>query len=267
MGLIRRNIKVLLNRRRYKTELAEAERMLRSVTEATDGVADDIRAFLGSDSWEVRNCAVKVIARTRCEALYGVLAEKLAEPCEAGIVRRNCAELLPVVGLRTPQVVRALRRALRDAYWEVRAEAARALSELCEGSAELEGELLSLLAVEKNLEVRVAVVQALGGLGVSRDAFGALAGLAAGGRWLVRHQASVALAEMGARRPDLAEDAADVIRNLDLLAEGTATTSVFRRHILELVDLTAGGRPFPSAASLRRRYLHLKQGWLKGNDD
>ena len=70
--------------------------MLRSVTEATNGVAGRIRGFLGSDSWEVRNCALKIIARTRCEELYGKLVAKLLEADEAGIIRRNCAELLPV---------------------------------------------------------------------------------------------------------------------------------------------------------------------------
>ena len=263
MSLFRRNIKVLLQPRRYRAELGEAGRMLRSVTEATNGVAGRIRGFLDSDSWEVRNCALKIIARTRCEELYGELVVKLLEANEAGIIRRNCAELLPDVGLRTPETIDALRRALRDRYWEVRAESARALAELSDESLELERELLSLLAREVNMEVRAALAQALGGLGVSRDAFDALVGLARREPWLVRHQASVALAEMGARRPVLAEDAAEAIRGLDLLAEGTATTSVFRQNVLELAELTAKGRPFPSPESMRRRYFHLKKGWLR----
>ena len=267
MNLIWRNIKVLLNPRRYKAELGEAGRMLRSVTEATDGVAGRIRGFLESDSWEVRNVAIKIIARTRCEELYGTLVAKLIERGEAGIIRRNCAELLPRVDLRTPGVIRALRGALRDRYWEVRAEAARALAELAEGSPELERALLDVLGREQNLEAEAAVAQALGALGVSREAFDVLAELAAEGPWLVRHQAAVALAEMGARRPDLDEDAAEIIRGLDLLAEGTATRSVFRQRILELAELTRKGRPFPSAGSLRRRYFHLKRGWLRNDDE
>ena len=263
MSLLRRNIKVLLQPRRYRAELGEAGRMLRSVTEPTNGVAGRIRGFLDSDSWEVRNCALKIIARTRCEELYGELVAKLLEASEAGIIRRNCAELLPDVGLRAPDVIDALRRALRDRYWEVRAESARALAQLSDESPELERELLSLLARENNMEVRAALAQALGGLGVTRGAFDALAGLARREPWLVRHQASVALAEMGARRPDLAEDAAEAIRSLDLLAEGTATTSVFRQNVLELAELTAKGRPFPSPESMRRRYFHLKRGWLR----
>ena len=263
MSLIRRNIKVMLQPRRYRAELAEAGRMLRSITEATNGVAKQIRGFLASDSWEVRNCAVKIIARVRCEELYGEIASRLVERGEAGIIRRNCAEALTDIQLREPEVIDALRQALHDPYWEVRAESARALAAVAEESHELENELLSVLKREKNLEVRASLAQALGGLGMSREAFDALADLARCEPWVVRHQASVALAELGARRPDLAEDAAAAIQSLDLLAEGTATTSVFRQGVLELAELTAKGRPFPSSESLRRRYFHLKRGWLR----
>ncbi len=263
MNLICRNIKVLLHPRRYRAELAEAQRMLRSVTEATNGVVQRVRRFLESDSWEVRNCAVKIIARTSCEELYDTLVVKLVERDEAGIVRRNCAEMLPTVGLRTPEAVAALCQALGDWYWEVRAEAARALALLCEESSELEHKLLDALAEEENIEVRASIAQALGRIAVGQSGFDALAALASEGPWLVRHQAAIAVLEMGARRMDLDEAAADLIRRLDLLAEGAATKSVFRQSILELADLTARGRPFPSPESLRRRYFHLKQGWLR----
>ncbi len=267
MMLICRNIKVLLSPRRYKAELAEAGRVLHSATEKTDGLAGRVRGFLQSDSWEVRNFALKIIAHTRCEELYAALVAKLSERGEAGIVRRNAAELLGTIGPTTAEAVAALRAALRDGYWEVRAEAARALAEVCEESAGLEHELLSVLAHERNLEVRAALAQALGGLAVEREGFDALARLAARDVWLVRHQAAVALVEMGARRPEFAEEAGHVIRGLDLLAEGTATTSVFRKHILELGGLTAAGRPFPSPESMRRRYFRLKRGWLKKDDE
>jgi len=263
LNLIWRNIKVLLHPRRYRAELAEAQRMLRSVTEATNGVVQRVRELLESDSWEVRNCAVKIIARTSCTELYDTLVAKLIERDEAGIIRRNCAEMLPVVGLGTPEAVEALCVALGDWYWEVRAEAARALALLCDESSELERRLLDALAREANMEVRASIAQALGRVAVSQAGFDTLVALASEGPWLVRHQAAVALLEMGARRMDFDEAAADVIRRLDLLAEGAATKSVFRQSILELTDLTAKGRPFPSPESLRRRYFHLKQGWLR----
>ncbi len=267
MSVLWRNVRAMLRPGRARAELAEANRMLRSVTEATNGVAEQIGGFLASDSWEVRNTAVKIIARTRCEAMYDRLPAALLDAGESGIIRRNCAEALLDIGRPEPDVVAALRAALRDPYWEVRAEAARALAALAEPSPDLETELLAALAREKDLEARAALAEALGGLAEGREAFDALAELARRESWLVRHQASVALAEMGARRPDLAEDAAAVILALDLLAEGSATTSVFRQRVLELMELTGRGRPFPSPESLRRRYFHLKRGWLRKTVD
>jgi len=266
MGLIRRNIRVLLHPRRYRAELARAGKMLRSLTEAKGDVPDRIRELLGSDAWEVRNCAVKIIVRTHCEELYPVLVEKLTEAGESGIVKRNCAELLPFTGQNGAGVVEALRRALRDRYWEARAEAARALAVLAGDSAELELELLGLLEGERNMEARAGLVQALGALGMGRSAFDRLAELAGESSWLVRHQAAVALAELGARHPEFAADASEVIGRLDLLAEGAATQSVFRQRILELARLTGDGRPFPTADALRKRYFHLKWGWLRPID-
>jgi HEAT repeat protein len=263
MNLLLRNLKTLLFPRRYRAELADADRMLRAEAEAVNGAAERIRGFLASDAWEVRNCAVKIIARTRCEELYDVLRAKLLERGEAGIVRRNCAELIPLLGPAAREMEDALRRALADPYWEVRAEAARAFAGTARPSAGREAVLLERLEREENLEVRAAQAQALGGLGVGRAALAALARLAGDGPWLVRHQAAVGLLELGARVPELSEEAVEHVRGLDLLAEGAATRSVFRQGILDLIELTAPGRPFPPAESLRRRYFHLKWGWLK----
>ena len=263
MNVLLQNLKVLLRPRRYRAELAQAERMLRSVAEAENGAVERIHGFLRSDWWEVRNCALKIIARTRCQRLYDQLHVKLVETGEAGILRRNCAELIPAVGLRDPETISALRRALRDPYWEVRSEAARALSQLATESDELEAELLSALRAEKNLEARACLAQALGALARGDGAFDLLAQLADRDCWLVRYQAAVALIEMGARRPGLAEKAAETVHGLDQLAEGAATTSVFRQHVLELAELTAKGRPYPDADAVKKRYMHLKHGWLR----
>ncbi len=266
MNLFLQNLKVQLRPRRYKRDLAEAERMLRSLTEPENGVAERLRSLLRSDWWEVRNCALKIIARIRCKDLYGQFVGRLLDRGEAGILRRNCAELIPAVGLRSPDIIDALRRALSDPYWEVRSEAAHALAQLAGESAELEHELLALLGRERNLEVRASVAQALGAVATSRAAVDALAEIAADDKWLVRHQAAVALIEMGGRRPEFAGEAADVIGRLDLLAEGAATTSVFRQHVLELAELTARGRPYPTTDAMKRRYMHLKHGWLRKKD-
>jgi len=267
MKLLWRNLNVLLRPRRYRAELGEAVHLLLTATEATNGVVESIRAFLESDAWEVRNCAVKLIARTGCAALYPVLAKKLAERDEAGIIRRNCAELLLGLGLREFEVVTALRGALDDPYWEARAEAARALAALADPSAELERELLGRLREERNLEVRAALAQALGGLAAGREAFEAVAALADEGPWLVRHQAAVALVEMAARHPAFGEETAAALRRLDLLAEGTATTSVFKQRMLELAGLAADGRALPPPEAIRGRYFHLKRGWLRPDEE
>ena len=89
-----RNIKVQLLPRRYKRELAQAERMRMSATDATPEFVERVKSFLRSDSWEVRNSAVKIIARAQCEELYTELVERLLDTRESGILRRNCAELL-----------------------------------------------------------------------------------------------------------------------------------------------------------------------------
>ena len=306
MKRILQNIRVLMSPGRYRAELRAAERMRGEVREAarggaerlcaegtagSNGAADRIRGFLGSRSWEVRNCALKLIAETRCAQLYGTLTAKLLEREEVGIVRRNCAELLPSIGLRSPEVLSALRQALGDGYWEVRAEAARALAgESGQGSvvsgqqpgkdgqgaeaegqwagwAELEAEILARLLHESNLEARGALVQALGALGTGRAAFDALADCARDDEsWLVRHQAATAIAEMAARKRELAGEAASIICSLDLLADGTATTPVFRQHVLELAKLTADGR-LPAREEVTPRYLHLKNGWLRKNGE
>lgn len=263
MALIWRNIRVLLRPRRYRAELAAAARLYDSATEVIDGVPDQIRSFLASDSWEVRNYAIKTIVKIRCEELYDALVERLLDRDEAGILRRNCAELLPSIPLRTPRAVEALCRVIDDPYWEVRAEAARALARLADESRDAEERLLGRLAREHNFEVRAAIAEALGALAIGREAFDALAQMAAEGPWLVRHQAAIALLELAGRHTEFSHDAAAIVRGIDLLAEGTATSSVFRQNMLELAELTAEGRPFPSPVELRRRYLHLKHGWLR----
>lgn len=271
MNLLARNLRVILHQRRYRAELAGAERLLRSAagdsaqpgSARSDGLAARLRGYLSSESWEVRNCALKVIATARCEQLYPLLIATLADRTEAGIARRNCAELVLALRLRSPDAIRVLRQGLHDRYWEVRAESAHALAELADESAELERELLDVLRCEDNVEAAGSMAEALGGIGASREAFEALVALAEEGPWLVRYQAAVALAEMAARQAGLAADAVRALRRLDLLTEGTATTSVFQQRVLELIELTGDGRPFPTADSLRARYLHLKKGWLK----
>lgn len=261
MNLLLRNLKVQLFSRRYGAEQARAEKLLATATEPTDEVIAAIRQFLQSDSWEVRNAAVKTIGRIHCEPLYGVLVEKLCDRNEAGILRRNCAEM--VYNLRLASAADALRAALHDGYWEVRAEAARALSAIVEPSPELETELRVMLIKNGNFEARAAAAQALGKLGMTRETFDALAKVSNNDIWLLRYQTTTALVEMAARLPDFAAEASKIIHELDMLADGVRTISVYRQHILDLMRLTDPANKFPSPETLRSRYLHMKTGWLK----
>jgi UDP-N-acetylglucosamine--N-acetylmuramyl-(pentapeptide) pyrophosphoryl-undecaprenol N-acetylglucosamine transferase len=263
MRTLLRNVRSLLHFRRSKAEKARAANLLRDSSEAGDELEPTLRALLASDAWEARNDAIKAIAKTRCEPLLPVLAEAVVDRREVGIVRRNAAEMLRQVDRRSRKITGALREALSDPYWEVRAEAARALARLAVPSEATEQALLDRLTVDGNFEARAGLVEALGALGTSDEAFARLVALVEEGPWLVRHQAAVAMVEMAARRREHADDAARVLRELDLLSEGTVTTSVFRRHILELIALTQDGRTLPAPDVIRKEYLHLKQGWLR----
>jgi HEAT repeat protein len=263
MRLLCRNIKVLLQPRRYRAELAAAIKMQTSCSQLTDNDEARVRAFLQSDSWEVRNCAVKIIAKTNYTPLLPALEEMLLDRSEAGIVRRNCAEMLGCYGHRSAALTQSLTAALADPYWEVRAEAARALARLCDEDGTVEHALLKRLAREKDMEAQAAFVEALGAVAVMQETFDRLAERAVEGPWLVRHQSAVAVAEMAARRPEFAQQAIALIGRLDLLAEGTVTRSVFRQSILQLAEHTRQSQAFPTRDELRLRYFHLKNGWLK----
>jgi HEAT repeat protein len=261
-----RNVRALLHPRRHKAEKARAARLYRDPSQAGEKLEAALRGFLASDAWEVRNVAIKIVARAPCEALLPVLTAALLDRAEVGIVRRNAAEMLIVAGRRSLEITDALRRALIDPYWEVRAESARALARLAVPSEATEQAILARLAADRNVEARAGLVEALGALGSTDAAFGLLVALAQEGPWLVRHQAAVAMVEMATRREEFAPDAAETLRRLDLLAEGTVTTSVFRRHILELTALITDAHTLPPPDRVRSRYLHLKQGWLTGRN-
>lgn len=261
MNFFLQNIKVQFFSRRYNAELARAERLLARAKGPTDELIASVRNLLESDSWEVRNAAIKIIGRAKCEPLYGVLVEKLCDKNEAGILRRNCAEMIH--NLRLKSAADALRSALHDGYWEVRAEAARALAKIAEPSTELENELRRMLVKDANFETRAAAAQALGELGVSRETFDALAKISNNDIWLLRYQTTTALVEMAARLPEFTAEASRVIHEIDLLADGVRTISVYRHHVIDLVRLTDPANEFPSPETLKTRYLHMKTGWLQ----
>ncbi len=253
---------------RWRGDLAEAERLLASSRPSLDGLGRKIDAWLESPGWLVRNAAVKLIARVNDHGRLPRLIEKLRERGEAGIVRRNAAEALGRMGLATEPVRAALLAALSDRYWEVRAEAIRSLARLFAPAADLERALLELLfgrsrnsrlrVREENFEVRMAIAQGLGHLGVSREALRALVVLAGDEMWLVRSQAAVGLAHLAARLPQFADDAAEALRELDRLSEGAVSYFV-HRDVLGGAMRALRSRSGPEA--IATLYLDPKKGW------
>lgn len=280
-GLVRQILSLgPASRARYRL----AEGLLRRADVPSDEVRRRLPELLACDNWEVRNLALKLIAKIRDEDRFHVLPEKLLDGDEAGIVRRNAAELLADWGKHTPQVEAALCAALDDGYWEVRSQAARALAVLALPGGLPEDRLLQRLygsngngngngsaghrrpLRERHFEVRACLAEALGALGESERAFTALQDLADDGEWLVRFQAAVALAEFAARRPEYHDRALECVRLVDHLSCGALPLFVFPRRMGKLIDELRRGPGVLDPAVLRRRYIRLKQGWHRADE-
>jgi UDP-N-acetylglucosamine--N-acetylmuramyl-(pentapeptide) pyrophosphoryl-undecaprenol N-acetylglucosamine transferase len=266
-----RDLVAFLFPHRWRGHLAEAKRLLGSEHPSLNGIGEKIEAWLTSPAWEVRNAAVKLIAHIHDHGRYRRLIDKLTDPSEAGIVRRNAAEAMARLGLSTHPVRAALLRALSDPYWEVRAEAVRSVAALFAPAEDLERALLGLLygprrnarrrVREDNFEVRMACARGLGHLGTSRDAYDALATLAHDDSWLVRSQAAVALAHFAARQPDYFDDTREHVRHVDRLSEGAISYFVHRDTLSHVLRALRKGPADMAADALRTLYLSPKAGW------
>ncbi len=263
-----RALAALLFPHRWRGSLAQAERLLASEGPPPEGAGDRLDAWLASPVWELRNAAVKLIAKLRNEARYPRLLAAVGDRAEAGIVRRNAAEAIAKLGLSTPEARAALLGALADPYWEVRCEAAAALAALFPPAEDIELALLRLLwkkgsgrIREDNFEVRMAAAAALGCLGASRAAFDALLALAADDSWLVRSQAAVAIAHFVGRQPELFAEARSRLLDVDRLSEGCVSYFVHREVLDRVLRLVEAGPQALSAEALRPLYLCPKAGW------
>ena len=265
-----RALVALLSRHRWKGKLAEAQGLLRAETPPTD-LGAKLDAWLASPAWELRNAALKLIARFRDKGRYARLLGALTDRSEAGIVRRNAAEGAASLGLCTAPARAALVRALGDPYWEVRAEAAAALAALFPPAEDLELALLHTLhgprpqgaprIREANFEVRMACALALGHLGLSRAAFDALCALADDDSWQVRSQAAVAIAHFVGRHPDLLPEAQECLEKVDRLSEGCVSYFIHREVLDGVFRAVAEGPQALTAERLGPRYLCPKDGW------
>jgi UDP-N-acetylglucosamine--N-acetylmuramyl-(pentapeptide) pyrophosphoryl-undecaprenol N-acetylglucosamine transferase len=164
-------------------------------------------ALLGSPSWPARNLGVKVLGllQAACEVprLVAILRDRTPAPWyqrlaggdfrEVGFVRRNAVTALVRMGQVTDEVEEALLAALADPYFEVRAEAARAVSVLGARFSEAgrcrAAEALARAVRDRWLEVAVASATALGAVGCAAVALPALRDLAGHRYWMVRSAA------------------------------------------------------------------------------
>lgn len=257
--------------RRWKGDLAAIKALLTAEHPATEGLGPRLDRWLESPGWEVRNAAVKLIAHVRDEERYPSIVEKLLDRSEAGIVRRNAAEALARIGLGDLTARAALIEAIHDRYWEVRAEAIRALAALFAPGGELERALLGRLYMhmrngrrrfrEGNFEVRMAIAEGLGGLGASRVAFDALVELAADVSWLVRSQAAVGLAHFATRLPEYHAEARDHVLAVDRRSDGAVSFFVHRDILSQALQCLRKPPDKTEMAELRSLYLNPKAGW------
>jgi len=268
-----RRLVALVTARRWRGSLAEAERLLASPQPPPEDIGKKLDPWLASPAWELRNAAVKLIARCRDESRYSRLLAALTDPAEAGIVRRNAATAIASLGLATPPARAALLRALRDRYWEVRAEAAVALAALFQPAEDLEQALLAQLCGpaarrrrtvrEGNFEVRMAIARALGHLGLSRAAFDALLALSDDDSWPVRSQAVVGIAHFVARQTGHFAEAAERLHRVDRLSEGCVSFFVLRDVLDRVLRAVEAGPQALATDRLRALYLDPKAGWNK----
>ncbi|MFC1806203.1 HEAT repeat domain-containing protein [Planctomycetota bacterium] len=256
---------------RWRGQLAQARRLLGTDAAPPPDVGERIDRWLRSSAWEVRNAALKLIAHLRDESRYPLLIAKLTDRREVGIVRRNAAEAIARVGLDTAAARTALRTALGDPYWEVRTEAGRALAVLFPPAEQLEQDFLDLLygherngrraIVEDNFEVRMAVAEGLGHLGVSGEAFEALARLARDESWPVRSQAAVGISHFAARHADFFEPAREILLDIDRQSEGAVSYFVHRDILSRALRAVHRGPGGTQPDEFHGLYLAPKAGW------
>jgi len=163
--------------------------------------------FIFDKNWKIRNIGVKLLGETHCKDGVQFLCDLLLDKREVGFIRRNSAKALGMIGLNTPQIIDALSRSIDSSYWEIRTEAIKALGILAGKNKEVEERLLRRLLgdnfqngflknekhkvrfKEKNFEVREAIAECLGRVGVSKNAVLALKYLLKDEIWMVRSKA------------------------------------------------------------------------------
>jgi len=249
----------------------EAERYLNSKTLPAGEVRSRLPEYLGSRSWEVRNVGVKLIARLKDPAFYPFLINKVRNNGDAGIVTRNALAAIRSLGLNDSETEAAVVRALAAKYWEAKCEALRTLAENFEASPERLRAVFDTIGPvpdasapvafrEKNFEVRAAAAAALG-KACSPAALPVLKALAADSHWLVRHQAAVALVEIGCNNLDMAAEAANELDSIDIISDGCRADFLLAETVAELRKIAADGLIHTHSSEIRKLYVDFQKGW------
>jgi UDP-N-acetylglucosamine--N-acetylmuramyl-(pentapeptide) pyrophosphoryl-undecaprenol N-acetylglucosamine transferase len=150
-------------------------------------------ALLIHPSWQERNEGVKLLgllhAREKVPALLMLFKDRRPASLlkrllggdfeQVGFIRRNVIIALMRINEFTPEVEQAILAGLKDPYYEVRSESARAAAffvRKLSSSRPILSTLLRLLT-DPNIDVSVAAAEALGKLGGEHDALPALLGM------------------------------------------------------------------------------------------
>ena len=165
--------------------------------------------------WIQRNIGIKLIGFLKDESKIDHLLEVLTDRTpiswwrrllggdfyQVGFIRRNALASLILIDRHTPALEEALLTALSDPYYEVRAQAARALAKFSQRLTEpprFQKALMGMLG-DKSFEVVRESALALGSVGQDGYAIEALLGLRLHRYWQVRQAALSALAELARR--------------------------------------------------------------------
>ena len=205
--------------------------------------------FIFDKNWKIRNIGVKIIGEIRCKDGIEFLCNMLSNRREIGFIRRNSAKSLGMVGMVTPQVIAALSASINSNYWEVRAEAIKSLGMLAGKNSEVEESLLvrlfgkyyqNMLSQnskrrikfrERNFEVREAIAENLGKVGVSKNAVLALKYLLKDDIWMVRSKALNSLSLM----MDHNDEFKKIITGVDLTCESFIPVFPLKEVFSEIV--------------------------------
>jgi len=199
------------------------------------GLEDWVSKTLDHPVWSIRNIAVKAVQLAELEQFSPTLCKLVADPREIGFIRRNATQALGQMGKAHSETLKTLDNALLDAYWEVRASAARSITLISPPDQNREHMLISLLFKktpergdvlplwrpnrvfrERNFEVREAMTQALGTVSVSIRAIWAIRLLLQDDNWKVRKAGLQAVADLHDTHPSLRVELAESLKDTDL---------------------------------------------------